>query len=157
MKKETAKYEYLLLVWGGFWNPWNIEIHGETEPENGYIWFETEPDRAAYKDRLLAMSEILKREGRVDAVIAFREYEGFLTRQFITIRTIVLCQGEIHTVDNPLGYGWCSTGDQDEDLLKYIMEWKWDQCMQDELEGKEITRLKTFLVLEHFNDRNKKP
>jgi hypothetical protein len=158
MKKEPAKYEYLLHAWGGFWNPWNVEVHGL--PDTQYYWFDSPIALGLFRDKLEKWSKQLRGNGRTDAMVVFREYEGYLTRMHVTIRSLVLLDGQIHTVDNPIGYGACSpeseTNQRFEELY-YLMEYKWDICLPEELEDKDLVLLKTFLVLEHFNDRNKKP
>ena len=96
-----AKYEYLLHVWGGFWNEHNIKVHGESYVP--YRWFDTKVDLFNEYERLEA---IAKNHGTIDSVIASRISEGHFTRYRHIIHSLVKVGGEIIEVENDLGYGF---------------------------------------------------
>lgn len=119
-----AKYEYLLHVWGGFWNPWNIAIHNE--PHIEYQWFDTKEARQAEIDRLDKLKEQLE---TWDACIARTLSEGYLTRYRQVIYSLVKVGDEIIEVENDLGYGFYSDEEIKEiDCFDYFKEYKWDMC-----------------------------
>lgn len=117
------KYEYLLHVWGGFWNAGNIAIHGDLDVP--YRWFDSKSDRQAEIDRL---DELCNSLGTFDACIAKRLTEGFLTRKEFVIQSFVKDNGNLVIVENNLGYGfWSDDEFETEDShIQYMKDWKWD-------------------------------
>jgi hypothetical protein len=116
-----AKYEYLLCVWGGFWNPWNKAIHNE--PETPYRWFDTKEERDAELDRL---RRIAKELGTLDACIANRCSEGYLTRYQHVVYALVKDGDSIIETENNLGYGFFSDEEMYERDYGYWLDEKWD-------------------------------
>lgn len=122
------KYEYMLHVWGGFWNEANVKVHGEKyEP---YKWFDTKKAMEAELQRLQTIAE---KHGTLDSVIAHRIQEGYLTRFQHVIQSLVSVNGKIQIVENNLGYGFFSDKELAEGLdydsaLHYMMKYKWDVC-----------------------------
>jgi hypothetical protein len=82
---EHEKYEYLLQVWGGFYNEQNKSKHG-LDP--GYFWFNTEEDRQEYLDNL---KEISKKYNAM--YLATRLCEGKYVR-YKTVATMTLVYQE---------------------------------------------------------------
>lgn len=117
------KYEYLLHVWGGFWNAGNIAIHGDKDVP--YRWFATANERQAEIERLDNLCQSL---GTFDAAIARRMSEGYLTRYEFVIQSIVNENGNFVIVENNLGYGFYSDDELGETgaEAEYMKEWKWD-------------------------------
>jgi hypothetical protein len=128
---HPCKYEYLLTTWGGFWNPGNIEIHGE--PKVHDRWFDTREARDAEATRLQDLAE---RHGRYllslgrfnDSVIAGRLSEGYLTRHEFVIQSHVKVGEEIRIIENNLGFGFWSHDEFDElgEVADYMKEWRYD-------------------------------
>lgn len=137
----TYKYEYLLHVWGGFWNPWNKEIHNE--PETEYLWFDTAEERQAELDRLRKIASEL---GTWDACIAHSMSEGYLTRYRHILHSLVMVDGQIIEVENDLGYGFFTQSDIEEDAssIQYFKDEKWD--MRNDLPD-NAERLFTTLIM----------
>lgn len=117
------KYEYLLHVWGGFWNSGNIAIHGDLDIS--YRWFDTKSDRQAEIDRLDSLCNSL---GTFDACISKHLTEGFLTRKEFIIQSFVKENGKLIIVENNLGYGFWSDSELEDDdsSVQYMKDWKWD-------------------------------
>ncbi len=120
---QHSKYEYLLKVWGGFWNEHNYNVH--KEPEVMYRWFNSKEERQKELNRLLKIANELKTK---DAIIANSFYEGYLTRFEVVLQSHILYEGHIHIIENNLGYGFGMDADFDilGDNYSYMKEWKFD-------------------------------
>lgn len=123
-----AKYEYLLHVWGGFWNEWNVAVHGDQYVP--YRWFDTAEERQMELDRLRGLANQL---GTFDAVIVHSFSEGYLTRQKHVLYSCVKIGDVIMGVENDLGYGFFSREDLLDNtpgnMIDYFLRTRWDQCV----------------------------
>jgi len=122
MKKEPAKYEYMLHTWGGFWNAHNIKVHGE--PDVPYKWFDTKEERDNERQRLNKLAE---KHGTIDSCIAQSVQEGYFTRYRHIIQTIGKSGDQLITIEKDLGYGFFSDADlkEEDSGTEYFKEWKW--------------------------------
>jgi len=127
---KDYKYEYLLHVWGGFWNDANIEIH--KEPEINYKWFNTKEERQVEIDRLDAIN---KKYNLPNSIIAKTFSEGYLTRYEFVIESLIKFKDKIIRVENNLGYGFYSIEEFDQlgNIAEYIKEWKYDICLDEDI------------------------
>lgn len=138
-----TKYEYLLHVWGGFWNKHNIAVHGD--PDVPYRWFDTKEARDAEIARLEALNKTLN---SFDAVIAHAKSEGYLTRFQQVLVTHVLISGELQIIENNLGFGFYSDAElkEENENIQYMKDWKWG-ISADIPDEAEVEVLFTTLIL----------
>ena len=146
---KEKKYEYMLHIWGGFFNEHNVEIHKE-QPWN-YKWFDSKEDRQLEIDRLNKLKDSCKTP---DSCLVIVKEEGYLTRYKVIIKSIVEYKGRLYNITNDLGYGFYNSEiDELGEVFSYIKEWKWDIDIYNQIPGlddadKEVKRLFTTVVIE---------
>jgi len=111
MNNKIPKYEYHLLVWGGFYNSEFQNIHKE---KPGDYWFDTAKDRQIYLDSLKAIST------KLNAVsLIYTETEGYCCRIRTKLHRIVEYDGKKY-------YSECDMGiNYPFDAAKFHLNWKW--------------------------------
>lgn len=90
--------EYLLNVWGGFFNEGNQVRHGKRP---GYYWFNSPDEREAFVNDLMEIEE------RLDAhYLATRYYDGPLVRKRTIARGSLTYGSTIFNFEYDFGYGY---------------------------------------------------
>lgn len=127
---RQPKYEYLLKVWGGFFNKHNIYLHKIKKFE--YLWFDSKEEREIVLNSLQGIAKNIndyhKSQGHVqDCCLVHHKSEGYLTRRKQVIKAICLDKSKLVETRNNLGYGFYS----DKELSKpesvdYMKEYKYD-------------------------------
>ena len=93
-----AKYEYLLHVWGGFFNEENIAKHGQLP---GYYWFDT------HETREKKLRELLELSNKFNAKELAREFhEGFDARLRTVASMVLSHNGHDYPFSYDFGYGY---------------------------------------------------
>ena len=146
---KEHKYEYLLKVWGGFWNQHNIDIHKESYIP--YKWFNTKEERQLEINRLDSIQEQYKFK---DGIIARTFSEGYLTRYEVVIESVIEFKGKQYKIENNCGFGFAN---DDLDILgnglEYMKEFKYDIDIYrtlphlEEDEDFKVNRLFTTVIL----------
>jgi hypothetical protein len=130
MVMKDLKYEYFLKVWGGFFNPTNIEIHGITQQT---YYFDTKHERDFKLKQLEEWVHRLKDMGIKDGILCNVTAEGYNTRRVPVLHRVSEYKGIRY--HSKLEWAW----PEGFDTLKYHLEYKWtpgfnDDVVQDNVE-----------------------
>ena len=112
------KYLYGIYTWGGFYNPWNVEIHGY-RPSQEPKFFDTEVERQDYIDALEGGVYDCREKGHTDPVLCKKLWEGYDAEKLPTIHRIVEYKGKRYYSEDK--WSWPT----DYSTLVYYKENKW--------------------------------
>lgn len=94
----SSKYEYLVNLWGGFFNDEYRAVHGY---ENGPYWFDTKEERSEFIDKLKALE---KEHGYHHLV--FSEEEGYGTRLQTIAKMVLKYRGVYYELESEFQYAY---------------------------------------------------
>jgi hypothetical protein len=98
MGRGAIVKEYVLHVWGGFFNAEHAEKHKQKE---GFYWFNSKYARARFRRKLVKM------ERKYDAhSLAFTEYDGPLIRKRTIAKMVFVYKGIEYPFSYDYGYGY---------------------------------------------------
>ena len=105
------KYEYLLHTWGGFYNKYYQEKHGEVP---GYHYFDSKEERDEYLEKLKKI-EIELSAFHLVTILS----EGYNTREVTTLHRVIKYEGKEYYSKYELSPNY------PYDAAKYHLENKW--------------------------------
>ena len=105
------KYEYLLHTWGGFYNKYYQEKHGEVP---GYHYFDSKEERDEYLENLKKI-EIELSAFHLATILC----EGYNTREVTTLHRVIKYEGKEYYSKYELSPNY------PYDAAKYHLENKW--------------------------------
>ena len=105
------KYEYLLHTWGGFYNKYYQEEHGEVL---GYHYFDSKEERDEYLEKLKKI-EIELSAFHLVTILS----EGYNTREVTTLHRVIKYEGKEYYSKYELSPNY------PYDAAKYHLENKW--------------------------------
>ena len=105
------KYEYLLHTWGGFYNKYYQEKHGEV---SGYHYFDSKEERDEYLEKLKKIEIELSAFHLVTILC-----EGYNTREVTTLHRVIKYEGKEYYSKYELSPNY------PYDAAKYHLENKW--------------------------------
>lgn len=108
---EKPKYEYHVLVWGGFFNDQYVKIHNKKE---GDYWFDNKSDRDKF------IKELKEIEVKLNARhLMVSESEGYHCRIRTELHRIIKFKNKEYYSKYDMGINY------PYDAAMYHLEWKW--------------------------------
>lgn len=124
MDIENNKYEYHVLVWGGFFNDEYKKIH---EKEPGNYWFNTRRERDRFIKNLKAIKTKLN-----TGPLAVSESEGYNCRIITKLHRVIRFKNKDYYSEYEMGINY------PYDAAMYHMKWKWYPGFNDYPLGEEF-------------------
>ena len=108
---DKPKYEYHVLIWGGFFNDEYKKIH---KKEEGNYWFNSKSNRSKFIKELKFIEEKLNARH-----LAISESEGYHCRTTTKLHRIIKFKNKEYYSEYEMGINYPF------DAAMYHLEWKW--------------------------------